>query len=69
MSTTDHDSHGDHIPIDRMRQVVSRCDAFMNEAEQAHIGHCRECLTLFSRIALSDWDGPLSPSHGVDEDS
>ena len=69
MGTTDHDGHGDHIPVERMRQAVIRCGAFLNEEEEAHLGHCRECLMLFSRIVLSDEDGLSSRSDSPDEDS
>ena len=46
-----------HIATERLREVVTNCDAFLDDAEMAHIGHCAECLATFSALVL----GKMSP--------
>jgi hypothetical protein len=52
-------SDSNHISIDRMLVVATRCEKLMTDAEQAHIRQCRECLTLFGQVLMSnpDYDG------------
>ncbi len=49
-------SDTNHISIDRMLVVATRCDEFMTEAEQAHTQQCRECLTLFGQVLMCNPD-------------
>jgi hypothetical protein len=43
-----------HIPLERMREVVTKCYAFLTQAEQAHIGRCEECLDTFGALVLDE---------------
>jgi hypothetical protein len=52
-----------HIPFDRMRLVVVRCDQFLTEAEEEHLGKCADCLRAFSQAVLSKWE------NGYNEDN
>ena len=45
-----------HITIERMHLVVTRCDVLMTEAERHHVHECRECLALFTQIVMSVTD-------------
>lgn len=41
-----------HISIERMRDVVTNCDAEMTEAEKQHIQSCQECLAAFGELVV-----------------
>jgi len=41
-----------HIAIERMLEVATSCEEFLDDAEVAHIGHCAECLAEFSALVL-----------------
>ena len=44
-----------------MREVVTKFDVFLTDAEQEHLSHCLECLQTFSAL-VHDW-------HDYDESS
>ncbi len=39
-----------HVPVERMREVVTKFDVFLTDAEQEHLSHCLECLQTFSAL-------------------
>ena len=46
----------EHIPIDRLRQVTHKCDAFLSKEEERHLHHCLECLNVFTELVLGKRD-------------
>ena len=47
----------DHISLERMQLVITRCDVLMTAGEREHVQECRECLALFTQIVMSVTDG------------
>jgi hypothetical protein len=47
----------DHISLERMHLVVTRCDVLMSEVERQHVQECPECLALFTQVVMSVTDG------------
>jgi hypothetical protein len=47
----------DHISVDRMQLVITRCDVLMTVGERQHVQECPECLALFTQIVMSVTDG------------
>jgi hypothetical protein len=41
-----------HIAADRIRELIVNCDALMNDAEEAHVMRCGECLGAFAALVL-----------------
>jgi epoxyqueuosine reductase QueG len=52
-----------HIPIERIRLVVAKCDQFLTEDETEHLGKCVDCLDAFSTAVLSE------PEYGYGRDN
>ena len=46
----------DHISLERMQLVVTRCDVLMTAGERQHVQECRECQALFTQIVMSVTD-------------
>ena len=46
----------EHIPAERMEEVVRYCNAFLKEIEQAHMGLCPDCLHAFAALVLDERD-------------
>jgi hypothetical protein len=46
----------DHISLERMHLVVTRCDVLMTEGERQHVQECRECLALYTEVVMSVTD-------------
>ena len=46
----------DHISLERMQLIVTRCDVLMTAGERQHVQECRECQALFTQIVMSVTD-------------
>jgi hypothetical protein len=44
----------EHISIERMIVVATKCDALLTDIEQRHLHECRECLLLFGGLILPE---------------
>jgi hypothetical protein len=42
----------DHISVERMQLVVTRCDVLMTAGERQHVQECRVCLALFTQTVM-----------------
>jgi len=51
------EGHKQHIPIDRMREVIIDGGVEFASAEQAHVESCDSCLHVFAQLMMSNWDG------------
>jgi hypothetical protein len=40
----------EHLAIERLKEVVGKCDQFLPEDEQRHLQSCMTCLTLFVNL-------------------
>jgi hypothetical protein len=47
----------EHISIERMITVATKCDALLTDIEQRHLHECRECLLLFGGLILPEEEG------------
>jgi hypothetical protein len=47
----------EHISIERMIAVATKCDVLLTDIEQHHLHECRECLLLFGGLILPDDEG------------
>ena len=43
-----------HITLERMCEVVTKCNEILTDAEQQHIGRCEECLDTFGALVLDE---------------